>query len=139
MTTEEKAALVAHAQAWIRDAEATRDEIPFGFDDDTEKELSLMKIALASLTAEPRGYIDAGTPRDEINILTENKILQSDIALYATPPAADSSNSAVIPDGWRLVPVEPTPAMMVAGTLVSEFQEVPGEMYRAMLAAAPTP
>lgn len=47
----------------------------------------LMEIALAALTAKPRGYIDAGTPSDEINILTENKILKTDIALYTAPPA----------------------------------------------------
>lgn len=44
-----------------------------------------------------------------------------------------------VPDGWKLVPVEPTAKMMVAGTLVSEFQEDPAGMYQAMIAAAPAP
>ncbi|WP_249418808.1 hypothetical protein [Enterobacter roggenkampii] len=48
---------------------------------------SLARIALASLEAEPRGYIDAGTPDDGISILTENKLLKTDIALYTAPPA----------------------------------------------------
>ena len=46
-----------------------------------------MDALLASLEAEPRGYIDAGTPDDGINILTENKLLKTDIALYTAPPA----------------------------------------------------
>lgn len=53
MTKEEKQALIEHAKSWIADAEAARDDIPFGFDEDTEMELSLIKIALAALTALP--------------------------------------------------------------------------------------
>jgi len=53
LTEEQRKALIEHAKAWIADADAARDEIPFGFDEDTEKEFSLIKIALASLTAEP--------------------------------------------------------------------------------------
>ena len=53
MTNEEKQALIEHAKLWIANAEAMRDELPFGFDGDTEKELSLIKIALAALTAQP--------------------------------------------------------------------------------------
>lgn len=56
MKNEDKQALIEHAKSWIAYAEAARDEIPFGFDDDTEKELSLIKIALAALTAEPVLY-----------------------------------------------------------------------------------
>lgn len=66
------------------------------------------------------------------------------------------------PEGWKLVPVEPTPEMMVAGAeaLVAEkgrghndpplyddhapvvqeaYREQVSEAYRAMLAAAPPP
>lgn len=53
MNAEQKQALIEHAKSWIADCEAMRDEIPFGFDGDTEKELSLIKIALAALTAPP--------------------------------------------------------------------------------------
>ncbi|HGU6603445.1 TPA: hypothetical protein ACNAB9_004467 [Klebsiella pneumoniae] len=52
---------------------------------------SLARIALASLEAEPRGYIDAGTPDDGVSILTENKLLKTDIALYTAPPAPANS------------------------------------------------
>lgn len=50
-TEEQRAELIEHAKSWIADSEAMRDEIPFGFDVDTEKELSLIKIALTALTA----------------------------------------------------------------------------------------
>ncbi|SKA19351.1 hypothetical protein [Pantoea eucalypti] len=53
MTEEQKQVLIEHAKSWIAASEAMRDEIPFGFDGDTEKELSLIKIALAALTAPP--------------------------------------------------------------------------------------
>jgi hypothetical protein len=40
---------------------------------------------------------------------------------------------------WKLVPAKPTPAMSAAGFLVSEAEHDPAGVYRAMLAAAPTP
>lgn len=78
-------------QQKIADMEATRDEIPFGLDEDDSKTLAALRIALASLEAEPRGYIDAGTPDDGVSILTENKLLKTDIALYTAPPAPANS------------------------------------------------
>lgn len=74
-------------QQKIADMEAARDEIPFGLGEDGTNTLAALRIALASLEAEPRGYIDAGTPDDGISILTENKLLKTDIALYTAPPA----------------------------------------------------
>ncbi|SEN72734.1 hypothetical protein SAMN05216404_106204 [Nitrosospira multiformis] len=44
-----------------------------------------------------------------------------------------------IPDGWKLVPEEPTPHMLVQGVMSDEGVSYPGGVYRAMLAAAPTP
>lgn len=46
-----------------------------------------------------------------------------------------SGNSPVIPQGYVLVPVEPTPEMLRAGFLAGE--NYPGGVYRAMIAAAP--
>lgn len=40
-----------------------------------------------------------------------------------------------LPDGWRLVPVEPTPEMLNA----MQSSKWPPEQYRRMLAAAPQP
>lgn len=48
-----------------------------------------------------------------------------------------ASNSPVIPDGWVMVPVEPTAAMNKAGwAAINEHDEI-NPTYRAMLAAAP--
>ncbi len=58
-------------------------------------------------------------------------------AFRALEQRAESAESKLVPVGWKLVPIEPTPEMMVAGTLVSEFQEDPSGMYRAMIEAAP--
>lgn len=92
----------------------------------------LMEIALAALTAEPRGYIDAGTPSDEINILTKNKILKTDIALYTAPPAPVLR----VPDGWKLVPIVPTKDMVIRGfeSEPDRFRSTPEEWaeYEAM-------
>nr|WP_257625822.1 hypothetical protein [Enterobacter roggenkampii] len=68
-----------------------RDEIPFGLDEDSSNTLAALRISLASLEAEPRGYIDAGTTDDGVSILTENKLLKTDIALYTAPPAPANS------------------------------------------------
>lgn len=46
-------------------------------------------------------------------------------------------NSPAIPDGWQLVPVEPTLKMIKTGAnAASTGMLIPG-MYRAMLASAP--
>ncbi|HGN9433915.1 TPA: hypothetical protein ACK0K3_001404 [Enterobacter hormaechei] len=47
-----------------------------------------------------------------------------------------SGNSPAIPDGWVLVPVEPTPEMINSAMLDNETGEV-AEIYELMLAAAP--
>lgn len=52
-----------------------------------------------------------------------------DHRLYAAPVPAQAA-----PEGWRLVPVEPTPDMLDAARSQSSF---PLGVYRAMLAASP--
>ena len=47
----------------------------------------------------------------------------------------DELSSPVIPDGYALVPIEPTPEMLRAGFLAGE--DYPGGVYRDMIAAAP--
>ncbi len=47
-----------------------------------------------------------------------------------------TGNSPVIPDGWVMVPVEPTPEMINSAMLDNETGEV-AEIYELMLAAAP--
>lgn len=71
----------------------------------------------------------------KIGVLLEYTEANGGCSLKITTPQPAHAEQ----DGWKLVPIEPTPAMMVEGTLVSEFQADPAGMYRAMLAAAPKP
>lgn len=65
------------------------------------------------------------------------KCIESRTTAAMSALAQSASPALRLPDGWVAVPMEPTPGMMVAGTLVSEFQEDPSGMYRAMVAEAP--
>ena len=49
----------------------------------------------------------------------------------------NAGNSPVIPDGWQLVPKEPTEAMNKAGWAAMNEHDAINPTYRAMLAAAP--
>lgn len=68
-----------------------------------------------------------------------DKVFHGIVQEHASSRYQSAAPAASAHDGWKLVPVEPTAKMMVAGTLVSEFQEDPAGMYRAMIAAAPSP
>lgn len=76
-------------QKTIADMEVTRDDIPFGFDEDQSNTLAALKIALASLDAEPVRYLNkfSGT----CVTLEQQSNAADDVAvyipLYATPPA----------------------------------------------------
>lgn len=57
------------------------------------------------------------------------------VPLYLAPGAV-----AAVPDGWQLVPIEPTPEMVRASDPVDGSEYVSaGKIYRAMLKAAPKP
>ncbi|MDE9643122.1 hypothetical protein ACTJN2_00410 [Citrobacter freundii] len=51
--------------------------------------------------------------------------------------AYEAGNSPVTPDGWQLVPKEPTEAMNKAGWAAINEHDAINPTYRAMLAAAP--
>lgn len=51
-----------------------------------------------------------------------------------SPPQGAQS----VPDGWKLVPVEPTREMVIAGSQASEYH-YPDRIWDAMLAIAPEP
>ncbi|HGH4644755.1 TPA: hypothetical protein ACJIWE_001915 [Enterobacter roggenkampii] len=173
--------------------EAARDEIPFGLNEDDSNTLAAMKLALASLKAEPVGYMNRFTGR--VFTLEEQPGADTDaqvyVPVYAAPPAPEcltrpvhprisseelddetldelidfrrctfeyhsqqdnkvqtiihgvtltamlelrdrraamlqggDGNSPVIPDGWVMVPVEPTEDMIVNG-----FESEPDESF----------
>lgn len=138
MTEQEKAALVEIATKRLAQYRKMQEHQNSdvrprgGIDFKYEPSIALMEIALAALTAEPVGdfYEDGKDnwwqigPHDKVPHVTP---------LYTAPPAP------AIPDGWRLVPVEPTDAMTESGW---DKLNVSGDMncaYEAMIAAAPTP
>ncbi|EFQ3472792.1 hypothetical protein HZ491_004875 [Salmonella enterica] len=99
--------------------------------------------ALASLEAEPIGYVNCFTGR--VFSLDEQPGADTDTAVYepvyAAPPAP------VTPDGYALVPVEPTDEMIAAAMNCEDvlfnrdesFCVQFGNIYEAMLAVAPKP
>ena len=127
----------------------------------------LARIALASLEAEAYGYVHkaAYEQAGSCGLSSDHEAYRDSpthIAVYTVPPAPVSvpdgyrlqpiseydamcaamlqgadGNSPVIPDGWVLVPAEPTEAMMNAW--LSEVANWRGHAagYRAMIAAAP--
>ena len=57
-----------------------------------------------------------------------------------TPKPALKTDAQKVPEGWKLVPVEPTPEMVLAGAKeVDWYDHNASDCYRAMLAAAPKP
>jgi hypothetical protein len=55
------------------------------------------------------------------------------------PNLAPSNVYPAVPDGWQLVPKEPTREMCMAGYAENTDCDREDEIYRAMLAAAPAP
>ena len=58
--------------------------------------------------------------------------------VYDAPPLNHTEQHMVVPDGWRLVPIEPTKEMVdahISGMQSAGFSRA----YREMLAAAPMP
>ncbi|WP_079908090.1 hypothetical protein [Salmonella enterica] len=103
----------------------------------------LVRIALASLDAETVRYLNkfSGT----CVTLEQQPNAADDVAvyipLYVAPPVP------VVPDGYALVPVEPTDEMIAAAMNCEDvlfnsdesFCVQFGNIYEAMLAAAPKP
>jgi hypothetical protein len=71
---------------------------------------------------------------EEISIDGARAIARAAIA------AAEAAQPTAVPDGWKLVPVEPTDEMLAAGSEQDQqFYDHARFVYRAMLAAAPKP
>ncbi|EDH1768463.1 hypothetical protein GC427_24815 [Salmonella enterica] len=100
-------------------------------------EVEIFKIALASLTAEPVLYAAEETlayaNMGEIHLTCLSEPMgDAVIPLYTAPPVP------IVPDGWVMVPKEPTRQMMaqghfaMKGTDKGKFRRI----YQAMITAA---
>lgn len=89
-------------QKTIADMEVTRDDIPFGFDEDQSNTLAALKIALASLDAEPVRYLNkfsgtCVTSEQQPNAADDVAVY---IPLYAAPPASERERIRHEHAGW---------------------------------------
>ena len=75
----------------------------------------------------PVAWIDSRNDGTYLRHLTNNPE-QGDVPIYTTPQLGQ------IPEGWQLVPKEPTIEMKIAGDAATWWC---ADKYRAMLAAAP--
>ncbi|HAJ4755599.1 hypothetical protein AAHV75_27005 (plasmid) [Klebsiella pneumoniae] len=102
-------------QNTITSIESARDEIPFGLDEDQNNMLTALKIALASLEAEPVAWMRDDADGREYNARNEFSGGGGGIPLYATPqvqvvpeemywqdaPVEGSSKAAAYATGWN--------------------------------------
>ncbi|GAB7400731.1 hypothetical protein OUHCRE2_41900 [Enterobacter asburiae] len=86
-------------QQKIADMEATRDEIPFGLDEDDSNTLAALRIALASLEAEPVAWLlSGGGAKNHVSFDSGNAYadpLREVTPLYTAPPAPISVPAAM--------------------------------------------
>lgn len=149
MTEEQKQALIEHIETCL----GCLKNVALKYSDECEHEwilrdIQVQEIALAALTAqpvaivEPRDYVTAAQLIGEeplsksVRPLFEGALFMGQ-KLYTDPPAP----ALRVPEGWKLVPVEPTKEMRLASrryVAKTKLTSGPG-FYRAMLAAAPNP
>ncbi|HCM9312647.1 TPA: DUF551 domain-containing protein [Enterobacter kobei] len=88
-------------QQTIADMEAARDEIPFGLDEDDSNTLAALRIALASLEAEPVAWLlSGGGAKNNVSFDSGNAYadpLREVTPLYTAPPAPVS-----VPDAMEM-------------------------------------
>jgi hypothetical protein len=114
----------------ISELEQERDATPGVVNEDAVMALEAMRIALASLEAEPVAWRCGST-------VTVNKPVADDWKRrgFAFHPLYAALPASVVPNGWVLVPKEPTPAMLNAAWVSHGIYHA--SAYRTMLAAAP--
>ena len=120
-------------QQAINDYESVRDELPFGLDDYQGNILAALRIALASLEAEPVAWKVTFTQIDrEYNTFTgmypDKAEVERWVRLHKAcnfradiTPLYTAKPVPVTPDGWVMVPKELTPEMMRAVQIRSEL------------------
>ncbi|EOY1203047.1 DUF551 domain-containing protein [Escherichia coli] len=120
-------------QQAINDYESVRDELPFGLDDYQGNILAALRIALASLEAEPVAWKVTFTKIDrEYNTFTGMYSDKAEVERWVRlhkacnfradiTPLYTAKPVPVTPDGWVMVPKELTPEMMRAVQIRSEL------------------
>lgn len=106
--------------------------------------VELMEISLAALAAEPVAFLGEADGEFEYNGCRSFSFCPEKVTeFYSAPPVA----APAVPDGWQLVPVEPTREMCDAFDKSSAWEDVDfweGSFdlvsgWEAMLSVAPSP
>lgn len=163
MTEEQRQELIRHNRAKVNaiTPQFLKESTP-GVKKHLQREIDSAKIVIAALTAKPVGAIriemDWNTHRNVATLDMREDLVAADMAtgdkLFTAPPAP----ALRVPDGWKLVPIEPTEDMVIRGfeSKPAQFWCTPEEWaeyeamsgcqqaahkarlcYAAMLAAAP--
>ena len=91
-----------------------------------EQETTAYKLPFEQWLSQQTGTIDV-----------ECGCVMTEVFFHWLRVAYEAGNSPVTPDGWQLVPKEPTAAMNKAGWDAMNEHDAINPTYRAMLAAAP--
>ncbi len=154
MTEERRQELVKHCKNNILQANGILPTLE-GIDPNSEvarkvrKELELQEIALAALTADTSKLAELAAKVRKVredaadfdgdrrgmweHQEEQEQLLLEEAVKYTAPPAPVLR----VPDGWQLVPLEPTEEMNKAGWRAMNEHDAINPTYRAMLAAAP--
>ncbi|EOT1889056.1 hypothetical protein BEH70_11725 [Citrobacter freundii] len=109
-------------EAWARGYNACRAAMLQG----AEHVTTAYKLSFEQWLSQQTGTIDV-----------ECGCVMTEVFFHWLRVAYEAGNSPVIPDGWQLVPKEPTEAMNKAGWAAMNEHDAINPTYRAMLAAAP--
>lgn len=103
------------------------------------EELEAQVLVMADLLRDLHGYIGASIPQTISEHYRGCDLLERiDSALASKMPSNTEQPLAMVPEGWQLVPVVPTMAMISAATAATTGFGTRAQ-WDAMLAAAPKP
>ncbi|UIL53963.1 hypothetical protein LZU96_08565 [Pantoea agglomerans] len=121
MTEEQKQALIGLCKIEIKRWKAASESDP-----NMRYMVELMVVALSALTAEPVADVVSWNHPVE-NRTCAVQLRRFDLLpgeLFTAPPAPAAHLAGQVPDGWKLVPVEPTEEMIIEG-----FESRPDESF----------
>ena len=97
--------------------------------------------AVAYLDLGVGGYMDIGTDLNDEQLasLPKGRHMLGIVGTYGVDGYVSAQPAPSVPDGWKLVPIEPTPEMLCALIDGANQYDSWNEGYRDMLAAAPKP
>ncbi|ABP59703.1 hypothetical protein [Enterobacter sp. 638] len=116
-------------QKQITDLEATRDEIPFGLDEDGNNTLAVLKLALAGMEAEPVAYMHRSgqvvTREECCDDKTFAICCKVETPLYAAPQPLATSERAEL-ENYRS-------AQQVVRSITQHFDDIALETAREIM------